>query len=357
MSPPAAVGGVITGIGLQVGYQKVEVVILFRSHDHVDAFARSGQLTLGYGLAAGSVGGEWQSQSMYFTKVSGAYVGVALEGALLFPAHAENEEFYQAGGVEVERILNGNVEIPLIHLENVNALNNAVNQFAQGKNECKVRSNSSDDVLFAMQEQKEQYRLRKMGGFASKLGSVPDASHVSLLNASHVSLPNASHVSLPNASHVSLPNAPSRMNGFGSKTASMANPAQASFPPNVPRVSVRTLETINSDSIINSTTPRALGLAGRELLKSSLTITICLVFIQDHVVDEEENHIKYHNVISALEGDTATLLAGSLQDGLEPPLQDFVDVFIASQGRAGLVSKYVVRSAPQSPKRQGTSSE
>jgi lipid-binding SYLF domain-containing protein len=104
------------GVGLQVGVQATDLVLVFKSAKGVDAvLKRRGQLTLGGDLAvaAGPVGREaaaatdlqLKAEIYSYSRSRGLFAGVSLEGAGLKIDPDANEAFYRVLGIKPRDIL------------------------------------------------------------------------------------------------------------------------------------------------------------------------------------------------------------------------------------------------------------
>ena len=103
-------------IGLQWGGQKTEVVLVFTTRRGVEGLA-GGKLTLGAGasVAAGPVGRQGEAAAgldaevFSYSRNSGLFAGVALEGTALTIDNKANGRFYGKKGVLASEIMGGTV--------------------------------------------------------------------------------------------------------------------------------------------------------------------------------------------------------------------------------------------------------
>jgi lipid-binding SYLF domain-containing protein len=104
------------GLGLQVGVQATDLVLVFKTAKGVDAvLKRRGQLTLGgdVAIAAGPVGREaaaatdlqLRAEIYSYSRSRGLFAGVSLEGAGLKIDPDANEAFYRVRGIRPAEIL------------------------------------------------------------------------------------------------------------------------------------------------------------------------------------------------------------------------------------------------------------
>ena len=108
----------VTGgsVGWQIGAQKTEVVLVFTTRRGVEGLA-GGKLTLGAGasVAAGPVGRQGEAAAgldaevFSYSRNSGLFAGVALEGTALTIDNKANARFYGRKGVLASEIMGGTV--------------------------------------------------------------------------------------------------------------------------------------------------------------------------------------------------------------------------------------------------------
>jgi lipid-binding SYLF domain-containing protein len=123
-SGPSAVGMCGLSIGLQLGLEKVDVIIVLNTDDAVQQFMKSNQVTLGgeASISVGPVGRDAEValglttrgvEPMYsYSKSKGLYAGLSVEGKILMLREACNYKFYNQI-IPVRQILsNDNVQIP-----------------------------------------------------------------------------------------------------------------------------------------------------------------------------------------------------------------------------------------------------
>ena len=123
-SGPSAVGMCGLSIGLQLGLEKVDVIIVLNTDDAVQQFMKSNQVTLGgeASISVGPVGRDAEValglttrgvEPMYsYSKSKGLYAGLSVEGKILMLREACNYKFYNQI-IPVRQILsNNNVQIP-----------------------------------------------------------------------------------------------------------------------------------------------------------------------------------------------------------------------------------------------------
>ena len=123
-SPPSSVGLGGAGIGLQIGGQIVDVVIILTEESEVDAFASKGSLKLGvdYGISlgpkgrdvdiAGVLGSKGTTGAFSYSKSKGAFVGCSFDGSVLIGRSRANRIFYKTNGVSISDVLHDRVKIP-----------------------------------------------------------------------------------------------------------------------------------------------------------------------------------------------------------------------------------------------------
>jgi hypothetical protein len=71
------------------------------------------------------------------------------------------------------------------------------------------------------------------------------------------------------------------------------------------------------------------------------------VLIKDHIIDERALENLEHGIVAGKRGDVVTILSGSIEQGLPPPYSEYCLVEF-SDGKIGKVSKYLLRSYPDS---------
>lgn len=106
-------------IGLQVGVQSTDVILVFKNQEGVQNIL-NGKVTLGGSLAAaaGPVGRRMEAATdlqlsagiLSYSRARGLFAGVSLEGASLEVDHEANNRFY-GKGINEEAVLAGNVPI------------------------------------------------------------------------------------------------------------------------------------------------------------------------------------------------------------------------------------------------------
>lgn len=122
-SGPSAIGMCGLSIGLQLGLEKVDVIIVLNTDDAVQQFMKSNQVTLGgeASISVGPVGRDAEValglttrgvEPMYsYSKSKGLYAGLSVEGKILMLREACNYKFYNQI-IPVRQILSNNVEVP-----------------------------------------------------------------------------------------------------------------------------------------------------------------------------------------------------------------------------------------------------
>ena len=122
-SGPSAVGMCGLSIGLQLGLEKVDVIIVLNTDDAVQQFMKSNQVTLGgeASISVGPIGRDAEVslglttrgvEPMYsYSKSKGLYAGLSVEGKILMLREACNYKFYNQI-IPVRQILNNNVQVP-----------------------------------------------------------------------------------------------------------------------------------------------------------------------------------------------------------------------------------------------------
>ncbi len=155
-SAPISVGMASFGFGLQIGGQKVDIIIVVADDEEIDVFAGSGQLKLGvqYGMTAGPIGRDMDlsaymgpqglTTSMYFSRSKGAYVGFSLDGALLVSRFPTNKAFY-GNSVSIKQVLNGSMQPPSgPGREELARFHRLLDDFEHGRLETKILGGSED---------------------------------------------------------------------------------------------------------------------------------------------------------------------------------------------------------------------
>lgn len=118
-SPPAFVTLAGANIGFQFGVQSTDVVLVLMSRESVEGIA-GGKFTLGAdaSVAAGPLGrssaaatdATLSAQVLSYSRSSGLFAGVALDGTVIAIDRRANESFYGMSGVLASQILAGKVE-------------------------------------------------------------------------------------------------------------------------------------------------------------------------------------------------------------------------------------------------------
>jgi lipid-binding SYLF domain-containing protein len=136
-SPPAFVTLAGANIGFQFGVQSTDVVLVLMSRESVEGIA-GGKFTLGAdaSVAAGPLGrssaaatdATLTAQVLSYSRSSGLFAGVALDGTVIAIDRRANESFYGMSGVLASQILAGKVPaIPAPAQEFTAALARATN--------------------------------------------------------------------------------------------------------------------------------------------------------------------------------------------------------------------------------------
>ena len=117
-SPPVFITVAGGSLGLQIGVEASDVVLVFKTKRSVDAVMQS-RFTLGadVSIAAGPVGRHAEASTDFqlkaeiysYSKSKGLFAGVALEGALVQVNHGDNAAFYGQAGLMPNEILAGRV--------------------------------------------------------------------------------------------------------------------------------------------------------------------------------------------------------------------------------------------------------
>ena len=119
-SNPNFIGLAGGGIGLQIGAQATDYILVFKSRKDIDTIVK-GKTTLGtdLGVAAGPVGRQATAATDFKTAVysysrsKGVFAGVSLEGSTLQINHEANAEYYGKEGINPEDIFaNKGVKVP-----------------------------------------------------------------------------------------------------------------------------------------------------------------------------------------------------------------------------------------------------
>lgn len=117
-SAPSAIGTGGAGIGLQIGGEGIDLVMILNTQEAVDRF-KSGSVSLSgeAGATAGPVGRTFRGQivprpAIYtYGSQSGLFAGVSLEGAVIEERSKANRNYYQKP-VTAAEILSGQVPVP-----------------------------------------------------------------------------------------------------------------------------------------------------------------------------------------------------------------------------------------------------
>jgi SH3 domain-containing YSC84-like protein 1 len=106
--------------GLQLGFEKVDVVMLVMNHRGMDRLL-SDKFTLGgdAAAAAGPVGRDTSAQTdvemtaeiLTYSRAKGVFGGLTLNGTVVKQDHDDNRDFY-GPNVSAREILNGNARVP-----------------------------------------------------------------------------------------------------------------------------------------------------------------------------------------------------------------------------------------------------
>ena len=122
-SGPSAVSTCGLSIGLQLGLEKVDVIIVLNTDDAVQQFMKNNQVTLGgeASISVGPVGRDAEIaiglttrgiEPMYsYSKSKGLYAGLSIEGKILMIRESCNFKFYNQI-ISQRQILNNNVQVP-----------------------------------------------------------------------------------------------------------------------------------------------------------------------------------------------------------------------------------------------------
>jgi lipid-binding SYLF domain-containing protein len=105
------------GVGLQVGVESTDLVLVFRTAGGLDRFLKGkGKLTLGgdVSVAAGLIGREAEAATdarlraeiLSYSRSRGLFAGASLEGARLVVDHRANDAFYGLRGCKVADVVN-----------------------------------------------------------------------------------------------------------------------------------------------------------------------------------------------------------------------------------------------------------
>jgi len=123
-SGPSAIILAGVDIGLNIGIEKSDHIIILREDSAIRAFGSIGQLRLGLdvSIAAGpkgrdasiglSVGDKGYSATISYSMAQGAYLGLSLEGQIITIRNDCNEQYYNKP-VEASKILDGSIEAPI----------------------------------------------------------------------------------------------------------------------------------------------------------------------------------------------------------------------------------------------------
>lgn len=108
--PPAFMKAIDGNFGLQIGGQRIEVVMLFMDKNSMQAFKEGKfRLGVGAGAAAGPAGanaeGKIGAPVLVYADNTGLYLGATVEGGVLIPDNEANAVFYNTPGVTVPDII------------------------------------------------------------------------------------------------------------------------------------------------------------------------------------------------------------------------------------------------------------
>jgi len=115
---PAFLKSIDGSWGLQIGGQRVDMVLFFMSRESLQVFER-GKFRIGVdmGAAAGPVGAKGEGKVgapvLVYANNAGLYIGVAFEGGILIPDKMANESLYHITDITVPNIITeGRVPFP-----------------------------------------------------------------------------------------------------------------------------------------------------------------------------------------------------------------------------------------------------
>jgi lipid-binding SYLF domain-containing protein len=116
--PPAFLKSVDGSFGLQIGGQRIDMVLLFMNRQSLEVFQK-GKFRIGVdlGAAAGPVGakieGKVGAPVLVYANNAGLYIGAAFEGGVLVPDNIANDSLYDREGTSAgDILLRGSVSFP-----------------------------------------------------------------------------------------------------------------------------------------------------------------------------------------------------------------------------------------------------
>ncbi len=113
-SDPAFISMTGGSVGLQIGVEKADIILVFKDRDSVETIA-NGKFTLGTSasVAAGPIGRsaqastdiKFEAEVYSYSKAKGIFAGISINGASLQMDKGANERFYKNFEIKVDDIL------------------------------------------------------------------------------------------------------------------------------------------------------------------------------------------------------------------------------------------------------------
>ncbi len=287
------------GFGLLVGAQMTDIFIILNDESSIDSFCRRGQLKFGfdYSVSAGPIGREVDISgylssrggtcALSYSQSKGIFAGVSLDGAFIIGRGSDNANFYGTSH-SISEIINCDIEFhDPEKLSLIQGLHDCLISFEKGQ----LTSNIKPSYDAKEEEEVIKEAVQKSKAIEEKKEAPPEDA-VFAVAASGKNL---------------------------LKTA---------------------LENPKAD--VKSGQPTATATGAYPTPSSGINV----IFTQDHIVDEESKAMKAHNIISVPKGAKATLVNGTLSEGLGGKFKDYVEVNY--NGKVGKVSRLVLSLAPSS---------
>jgi len=374
------------GVGFQFGGQKADIIIILNDKSSVRAFQSHGSLRLGaqYGLAAGplgrdlqanvGVGGSGFSGMFSYSMSQGLYIGISLEGNIVFTRSTDNYGFYRTRSARLRNIINGDIQPPTgPKADSIKAMHIVLNNLCYGRrfdfglgsidmgssledNDAPIGSDGEDEQDWKQQRAEEAAlaQAAKEAGNPMPPGPGGDTHDEALADHGKELLTGALDANgkmktvqspgwggegdlLGLEDNYSSPPPPIDPNAAHQPAATAfansapeAVKAPTSYP--APMFAVSKSYSSNEEGGETSATQLAFD-------KSRLVVE------KDHPVNEDAPEMKMHNIIAVSRGDPLFLLDGDLEFGLPAPYTDYVSVQRLSDGKTGKVSKYCLAYA------------
>jgi len=397
-SPPVSIGMSSIGVGLQIGGQKADIVIILNDESAVKTFEAHGQLKLGgdYAATAGPVGRTVKAElgmsskgfsgSFCYSMSQGLFIGISLEGAVLVTRGSDNKSFYGTKDAHIKNIFAGEIKPPQADdkKKNVDMLHLMINNLAAGRSsdtgfeviatasdveeldndddfgdeqegfvvdygaEVIGHNTKNDDDLVRKQRAKPKQHARRNSD-QELASSGKDLLVGALEKPETLSRPAAA---LPYPTSAPYP----ATNPFEQPTPIIAQPitepptiAQPLEPPSQTYQPVQPYSPEppkqQTPPLIDFSSTDATPFGGKTRDATLSYGSPRVLLTRDHIVEEDSAAMKAHNIISARRGDPCFLIDGSLQLGLPVPYQDYVTIQRLSDGRTGKVSRFCLARA------------